>query len=253
MSELVLLHGVGLDHRMWHRCLRPLRTRHRVRALDLLGHGSSAPAPAGAELADLAADVADRLTEPAHLVGFSLGALVAQQVALDHPALVRSLVLVSPVAARGPAESAAVAQRLAVAERDFPAAASAALDRWMPSRWQAREPDLARELRATLLGNDQDSYLTCYRIFSTADQALWPRLPEITAPTLAITGAQDSGSTPEMAHRLAGAIPGARAVVVPGVRHLLPLQDPHTLAEHILAHTQEVDHGVTTSQPLHRR
>lgn len=253
MTELVLLHGVGLDQRMWHRCVRPLRARHQVRTVDLLGHGGSAPAPAGAELADLAGDVADRLNEPAHLVGFSLGALVAQQVALDHPGLVRSLVLVSSVAARGPAESAAVAERLAVAQRDFPAAVAAALDRWMPAEWQAREPELARDLRTTLLGNDHRSYLTCYRIFGTADQTLWPRLPEITAPTLAITGAQDPGSTPEMTHRLAGAIPRARAVVVPGARHLLPLQDPHTLVEHILAHTQEVDHGVTTPQPLHRR
>ncbi len=253
MSDLLLLHGIGLNRRMWRRCLGPLGVRHRARALDLLGHGHAGPAPEGATLADLADDVASRMNGPAHVVGFSLGAMVAQQLALEHPALVRSLVLVNAVAGRSPAESAAVDERLTLAERDFGAAANAAVDRWMPSAWRTSEPDLAAELRATLLGTDNRSYLRCYRVFATADQELWPRLPEITVPTLAITGADDFGSTPEMTHRLADAIPGARAVVVPGVRHLLPMQDPDTLVQHILSHTTEVDHDVAAPPALHRR
>lgn len=249
MSNLLLLHGVGLNRRMWRRCLDPLGARHRVRALDLLGHGQASPAPEGTTLADLAADVAGRMDGPAHVAGFSLGAMVAQRLALEHPELVRSLVLVSSVAARSPAESAAVAERLALAERDFPAAATAAVERWLPTG----DPELAAELRATLLGTDRRSYLTCYRVFATADRELWPRLAEIPAPTLAITGADDPGSTPEMTHRLATAIPGARAVIVPGVRHLLPMQAPDTLVQHILSHTTEVDHDVAAPSALHRR
>lgn len=253
MSDLLLLHGIGLNRRIWRRCLDPLGARHRVRALDLLGHGQADPAPAGTTLADLADDVARRMDGPAHVVGFSLGAMVAQQLALDRPELVRSLVLVSSVAVRSPTESAAVAARLALAERDFPAAVTAAVDRWLPASCQASDPDLAAELRDTLLDTDHRSYLRCYRVFATADEELWPRLPEITAPALAITGADDPGSTPEMTQRLAVAIPGARAAIVPGVRHLLPLQEPDTLVQHILSHTTEVDHDVAAPPALHRR
>lgn len=249
MTDLLLLHGVGLNRRMWRRCLDPLGARHRVRALDLLGHGQASPAPAGTTLADLAAHVVGRMAGPAHVAGFSLGAMVAQRLALEHPELVRSLTLVSSVAGRSPAESAAVAERLTLAERDFPAAASAAVERWLPDG----DPELAAELRSTLLGTDRRSYLACYRVFASADQELWPRLPEITAPTLAITGADDPGSTPEMTHRLAMAIPGARAVLVPGVRHLLPMQAPGTLVQHILSHTTEVEHDVAAPSALHRR
>ena len=249
MTDLLLLHGVGLNRRMWRRCLNPLGARHRVHALDLLGHGQASPAPEQTTLADLADDVAGRMSGPAHVVGFSLGAMVAQRLALDHPALVRSLTLVSSVAARSPVESAAVAERLALAERDFPATARAAVERWLPNG----DPELAAELRATLLDADRRSYLACYRVFATADQELWPRLPEITAPTLAITGADDPGSTPEMTHRLAATIRGARAVIVPGVRHLLPMQAPDTFVQHILSHTTEVDHDVAAPSALHRR
>lgn len=253
MTALSLLHGVGLDRHLWDRCVQPLGTRHRVSTPDLLGHGAAGFAPSGTTLAGLADDIAGGLSEPAHLVGFSLGALVAQQVTLDHPALVRSLVLVSSVADRGPRESAAVAERYALAERDYPAAVAGAIERWMPAGWQAAEPDLAARLRSTLLANDRDSYHTCYRIFASADRELWPRLPQISVPTLAITGELDPGSTPEMTRRLAAVIPQARAVVVPGIRHLVPLQAPELLVEHILTHTTEVDHGLTAPPALHRR
>lgn len=253
MSDLVLLHGVGLDRRMWRRCTQSLSRRHDVRALDLPGHGTAGPAAPDTTLSEIAQDVADQLDGASHIVGFSLGALVAQQVAIDHPGLVRSLVLVSSVAARTPAESTRVLDRLAMAERNFPATVSAAVERWLPAPSHGAEAELAEEIRATLLGNDLLSYLTCYRVFATADQQLWPRLPDITAPTLAITGEHDSGSTPEMAQRLAAAIPHAHAVIVPHVRHLLPLQAPDTLVEHILTHTTEVDHGTTASPALHRR
>jgi len=243
---ILLLHGVGLDRRMWSRCRLPGAV-----ALDLLGHGSAGPAPPGTALADLAEDVAARMAGPAHVVGFSLGALVAQRLAITRPELVRSLTLVSSVADRSPEESAAVAGRLAHSERDFPATVRAALERWMTPEWRAEEPELLEQLRTTLLGTDRPSYLACYRVFATADAELWPGLPRIGAPTLAITGAEDPGSTPAMTRKLAEAIPGARAVVVPGARHLLPLEHPARLTDEILALTTEVDHG--TARPLHRR
>lgn len=241
MTELVLLHGVGLDHRMWKRCRDALESAHRVHAPDLLGHGSAAATPDGATLDDLAAHVATRLPASAHVVGFSLGALVAQRIALTRPELVRSLVLVSAVARRSAEQAARVGQRLTTAKHDFDAAATSAVDRWMSAQWQDEEPALAHELHETLVSNGRTSYLRCYQIFATADRWLWPELPNITAPTLAVTGADDIGSTPEMSQRLAATIPNAHAVVVPDARHLLPLEKPNRLSEAILAHTTKVD------------
>ncbi|WP_116113282.1 alpha/beta fold hydrolase [Amycolatopsis ruanii] len=241
MSPLLLLHGVGLDHRMWDRCLPALRRRHRVSAPDLPGHGSAAPAGGGITVSDLAAAV--RPAEPAHVVGFSLGALVAQCLAVEEPGLVRSLTLVSSVARRTPEQAAAVRARLAAAQRSPAETADAAIGRWMSPEWRAAEPELAGELRRTLLGNDHASYLACYRVFATADEWLWPRIGGITAPTLAVTGAADPGSTPEMTRLLASRIPGARAVVVPGAQQLLPLEEPDLLTEEILSHTEEADRG----------
>jgi (E)-2-((N-methylformamido)methylene)succinate hydrolase len=198
-----------------------------VVALDLLGHGANRPAPEGTTLRDLADDVAAALPAAAHLVGFSLGALVAQHLARHRPDLVASLTSVSSVCRRTESERAAVLGRLAAAQEDFPASVEASLQRWYDGT--DTDPELVRATRATLLANDVASYLNCYRVFATADAEIGPELPRITAPALAVTGELDPGSTPDMTRRLAAAMPDCRAVVVPGARHMLPVQRPQEL------------------------
>ena len=229
-ADVVLLHGVGLDHTMWDRVAPGLAgDGHTVHVPDLLGHGTAPDAPAGTTLSDLAAPVADRLAgigRPVHLVGFSLGALVATRVALDHPDRVATVTLVSGVVGRTEAERAAVAGRLETARSDPAATVDAAVARWFSPGWAAEEPGLVARVRAVLAGNRRASYLACYAVFARADAELWPELPRMVPPVTAVTGADDPGSTPAMSEALAARVPDGRAVIVPGARHLLPLERP---------------------------
>lgn len=226
-ATVVLLHGVGLDHTMWAPVRSRLPHELRVVAPDLLGHGANAAAPEGTTLEDLARDVVEHLDGPAHLVGFSLGALVAQHIAVTQPQTVASLTSVSSVCARTDAERASVLGRLATADSDFEASVEASIDRWFTGT--DVDPEVVAATRATLLANDRPSYLACYRVFATADEELAPRLVSITSPALAITGADDPGSTPDMTERLAARIPGCRAEVVAGARHMFPVVQPDAL------------------------
>jgi pimeloyl-ACP methyl ester carboxylesterase len=224
---VVLLHGVGLDHTMWRPVTALLHDEFEVLTPDLLGHGKNEPARDGVTLRELADDVAAALPGSAHLVGFSLGALVAQHLARHRPDLVASLTSVNSVCRRTESERTAVLGRLAVAEADFPASVEASLKRWYDGT--GTDPELVAETRATLLANDLASYLNCYRVFATGDAEIGPELPQITTPALAITGELDPGSTPEMTRRLAAALPDCRAVIVPDARHMLPVQRPREL------------------------
>ncbi|GAA4623392.1 alpha/beta fold hydrolase [Actinoallomurus vinaceus] len=255
--DLVLIHGVGLDRSMWDRCLPELARHHRVTVVELRGHGRSPRAEPGITVADLASDVAEVAAGASHVVGFSLGALVAQELALAAPARVRSLTLVASVADRGPEEAAAVRARLDRAAADFEGAARAAVERWFSDEWAAREPRRRREVLATLLANDRTSYLACYEVFATADRDLWPRLGEISALTLAVTGSDDPGSTPAMARRIASAIPRARSLIIPGARHLLPLERPaelcHAIRTHVRSASADIRHDPSAASASHRR
>jgi pimeloyl-ACP methyl ester carboxylesterase len=212
---------------MWTPVATLLQEDFEVLALDLPGHGGRGPAPDGITLGDLAEAVAGSVEPGSHLVGFSLGALVAQHLARYRPDLVATLTSVSSVCRRTDDERAAVLSRLATAAADFPASVAASLQRWYAGT--RTDPELVRQTEATLLANDVKSYLNCYRVFATADAEIAPELPRITVPALAVTGENDPGSTPEMTHRLADALPDCRAVVVPDARHMLPVERPRDL------------------------
>lgn len=228
-GTVVLLHGVGLDHTMWGPVRSRLPQGLRVVTPDLLGHGANVAAPEGTTLEDLARDVIERLDGPTHLVGFSLGALVAQHIAVTQPRIVASLTSVSSVCARTDVERASVLGRLATAASDFESSVEASLDRWFAGA--EVDPEIVAATRATLLANDRSSYLACYRVFATADEQLAPQLHGITSRALAITGADDPGSTPQMTERLAARIPDCRAEVVASARHMFPVVQPEALTD----------------------
>ncbi|MEU6841688.1 alpha/beta fold hydrolase [Streptomyces sp. NPDC046716] len=238
---LVLLHGVGLDRTMWDPVTALLADRFTVIALDLPGHGDLPPVRGEVTLASLAAGVADHVPVGSHLVGFSLGALVAQQLALHGPEMVRTLTSVSSVCRRTATEREAVRARLHMAESDFAASTAASLERWYADT--AVPSDVIGKTEATLRANDIESFLDCYRVFANADAELAPRLEEITVPALAITGENDPGSTPAMTHRLAAALPSCRAVIVPKARHMLPVECPETFAETLTTFIEQSAHG----------
>ncbi|MET8982654.1 alpha/beta hydrolase [Streptomyces sp. NPDC004539] len=237
---VVLLHGVGLDHTMWEPTAALLADRFTVLALDLPGHGTRPPVRDGVTLADLSAGVADEIPAGSHLVGFSLGALVAQDVALHRPELVATLTSVSSVCARTAHERASVLDRLRIAEADFTASAAASLKRWYDGT--DVDPNRVARTESTLLANDIGSFLSCYRVFATADADLAPDLPDIAVPALAVTGENDPGSTPEMTDRLAAALPNCRAVVIPRARHMLPVECPEAFVDCLTTFIGECAH-----------
>ncbi|GAA2314256.1 alpha/beta hydrolase [Streptomyces kunmingensis] len=226
---LVLLHGVGLDRTMWEPVTALLADRFTVLAPDLPGHGTRPPVADGVSLAELADAVADGIPAGSHVAGFSLGALVAQHLALHRPELTATLTSISSVCRRTPEERTAVQARLRTAEADFAASTAASLERWYAGT--TVPPEVVRRTEAVLRANDVGSFLACYRVFAAGDAELAPHLAAITVPSLAVTGENDPGSTPDMTHRLAEALPSCRAVIVPGARHMLPVERPKELAE----------------------
>ncbi|MDJ1370882.1 alpha/beta fold hydrolase [Gulosibacter molinativorax] len=228
-TPVVLLHGVGLDRSMWQSTTARLAQRGRdAVALDLPGHGAQPPLTSKTSLRELAEDVLARMPEgESHLVGFSLGALIAQHIARYFPERIASLTSVSSVCQRTPEESASVLERLETARCDIQASTERSIHRWYPQGTTVSAEEIA-ETRRILEANDPDSFLYAYEVFATGDQELADELQRIHAPALAITGELDPGSTPEMTRRLAAAIPGCRASIVPDARHMLPLEATDT-------------------------
>lgn len=226
---VALIHGVGLDHHMWSAQAEALSDNFTVLRYDLPGHGNTPPRQGELDLDVLAAQLVSLLDEEdiqrAHVVGFSLGALIAQAFALAHSERLLRLVLISSVYDRGPAAREAVLKRLKQAERNGSGSiAQAALNRWFTDGYRNAHPQQVEKIEMRLRANTPKGFLPAYRLFARADRRLAGRLGEIKAPVLVVTGEDDSGSTPEMARCMSDAIPNAKCRIIPGVRHMLPVE-----------------------------
>jgi (E)-2-((N-methylformamido)methylene)succinate hydrolase len=241
-SSIVLIHGVGLDHTMWNRVRLGDR---RVVTYDLLGHGSAAPLPSGSDLStliDQLRSVCDAVPSPIDIVGFSLGALIAQGFALSYPERVRRLILVSGVFNRSADERSAILRRVAdVREGGYLSNVAIAIDRWFAPEFAAAHPDVLATVTERMMNNDVASYANAYEIFATADEKLAAEVRRITCPTLVVTGELDPRSTPAMSHALAVTVANGHVVVLPGARHLTPLEVADELARLITTFVEEPD------------
>lgn len=241
---MVFVHGVGLDRGMWDGVIECLSPRYTCIAFDMPGHGET-PLPSGevtltsyAEALAAAVAEADR---PA-VVGFSMGAMVAQAFAARHPEALSRLVLMNAVFRRDPAQRAAIEERLALAERDGPQALiDAAIERWFTDAARTAMPDSIAAARRRLEANDPAQFLAAYRVFARADAELAPLAARIGCPVLAMTAEHDRNSTPAMTHALAAALPEGRAEILPGLAHGAPIEDPARVAAALDAFLSEGD------------
>jgi 3-oxoadipate enol-lactonase len=223
--DVLLIGGLGDTVESWQFQLDGLADRYRVTAFDNRGAGRTAM-PGGKvsveEMADDAAGVLRALdVASAHVAGFSGGSITAQEVALRHPGLVRSLVLQStwPVPDRYLRSWMRFVHWLvevAPSER-------AALEAFYLDIYTARahnDGTVDRFIEEVLAFPHQQStedfqhYLDPLMDHDTSD-----RLPQITAPTLVLAGGRDSTARPELCRAVADLIPGARFKVLEGECH----------------------------------
>ncbi|BCQ57015.1 alpha/beta fold hydrolase [Burkholderia gladioli] len=231
--ELVCIHGVGSYLEAWQGAINALGGGFRVLSFDLRGHGRSERVKGRYEIDDFAGDVL-ALADHAgfarfDLAGFSLGGLIAQRLALTHPARLRRLVLLATVAGRTAEERARVAERLAALQAgERGAHYDASLSRWLTEDFQARHPALVDELRRRNARNDPDCYAAAYRVLAQTD--FGGLIDQIAMPTLIATGECDAGSNPRMARYMHERIPDSRLAILPNLRHSLLNEAPEQVA-----------------------
>ncbi|GJE27670.1 alpha/beta fold hydrolase [Methylobacterium organophilum] len=227
-TPILFIHGVGLDHTVWRPQMAAFAGQRPVHAYDMMGHGGS-DGPAGKpELADYAAQLVGVLDAlkigRAHLVGHSMGAMVALEAALSHPERVGSVTALNAVYRRSAEQSRAVLRRVEALEAgEAGPGVETTLARWFGSPVPPSLAEEAERMRALLERADGRGYALAYRVFATADAAYAERLPGLSVPALFMTGQHDPNSTPDMTRAMAAAVPGARGLVLSGERHMMPL------------------------------
>lgn len=230
-ETVLLLHGLGSSALEWEPQVEALARHRRVIAFDARGHGRSDKPPGPYSIALFRQDAA-RLLEalaaaPAHVVGFSLGGMVAFDLAVHRPELVRSLVIVNSgpeFLLRGAAARLWLWLRLLrVRLRGMRSMGAAIARETLPRPEQAALRERVAELWSH---NDPRAY--CASLRALPGWSVAEALPRIAVPTHVITADADYTS---VAYKRAWAerMPTARVEVIPDTRHLLPAENPAAL------------------------
>jgi pimeloyl-ACP methyl ester carboxylesterase len=235
-DPVVLIMGIGYDSTLWQLHQVPALSREfKVVTFDNRDAGRSTQAGGHYTIGDMADDVAgllDALEIPrAHLLGLSMGALIAEEFALRHGEKLNRLVLSGPDAAPARQVFHPIAVWNWVKANDASGANFAAQQfTWLFSTAFLRDRAAVEQTIEFLSSNPNpvgpDAYARQAQAYLEYDPA--GRLSGIRAPTLVIVGEQDLLTPPWIAREVAAAIPGAQLEIIAGegASHVVPIERP---------------------------
>jgi 3-oxoadipate enol-lactonase len=231
--HVVLIHSLAMDRTFWRPVAERLAARASVLTHDCRGHGRS-DKPHGEVTvehhADDLADLLDRLGWRSALVaGASMGGCIALAFAIRHPPRVSTLALVDTTAWYGPDAPRNWEQRAnAALASGLSSLTDFQVTRWFGDKFRADHPQVVKDCVDLFVRNDVEAYAQTCRMLGACD--LRAGLASITAPTAIVVGEEDYATPPAMAQAMHEAIVGSTLTVLPGARHLTPLERPEEVA-----------------------
>jgi 3-oxoadipate enol-lactonase len=232
-SPMVMIHGAQGDQTMFNDLASRFAAHFRVLTFDQRGSGLSEKPHTAYTISLLADDTAALMDHvgfsAAHAIGVSMGGTIAQELALRHPAKVRSMVLgcTTPggshaIGIGGGAFTAAYSTRSMSAEERGRALAEAAFTKGYVEQHPEIVPAMIEARRQRLL----DPAALEQRMKAVLAHDAYDRLPQIGCPTLVITGKDDALVAWQNSQLLADRIPGARLVLLQPAGHCFWLEQP---------------------------
>ncbi|MFH2103156.1 MAG: alpha/beta hydrolase [Chloroflexota bacterium] len=240
---VLLLHGMGANCASWSLQIpRLIEAGFRPIAPDAPGFSQSPYDGTGWTIPRVSAMMMDLLTElgtgPAHVVGISMGGVIAQQLARDQPQMISRLVLVNTFSALRPATLGGWAYFLwrlvLVHTLGLPAQAKVVARRIFHV---SEQEDLRKMLITAITQSDPRAYRAAMRSLGLFNSKPW--LIDIRIPTLVITADQDTTVNPILQGVLARGISCARQVVITGAGHAVTIDQPEKFNRELLRFLSE--------------
>jgi len=220
---VVLIHGVGLNYSIWEPQINAFD--NTVLAYDILGHGKTPLQKEDISFNDFSDQLLDLINElnfeKIHLVGFSIGSLIARNFATRFNDKLKSLTLLCSIYKRSNEQQKIVSDRFELAKKSK-GLSKQALKRWFTDEYLEKNPDTYNKISSLLDANDMNNFLKVYSLFvNHKDQEDFSK---IKVKTLVMTGEGDIGSTPEMTKELSKVIENSKYIIIPKGKHLCGIE-----------------------------
>ncbi len=221
---IVFVHGVGLTYEIWQPQLDFFKDYSNL-SYDILGHGKSSLTKQNISFNDFSDQLIELINElkieKIHLVGFSIGSLVARNFATRYGERLRSLILLGSIYKRSEQQQKIVNERFNQAKKELKLS-RLALKRWFTNKYSENNPDTYEKISSILSGNNMANFLRVYELFVKHKND--EDFKKIQAKTLVMTGENDIGSTIEMSQQLNNVIKGSELKIIKDGKHLCGIE-----------------------------
>ena len=226
-----MTHSLASDGGMWAEQLPVLLAAgYRVLRLDMRGHGGSDPVPGPYTMSELAGDVVAALDHlgfnRVHYIGLSIGGMIGQALAIEHPQRLISAMLCDTMPVY-PQDGLAIWEERKKAVRQVNSVephADGSMSRWLTDAFKAKNPARYQQLRDTVAATSAQGYLGCVEAISQMD--FLAGLPWVKIPVMTLCGCDDVGTPPEANRRIAALVANGRYAEIAHALHFPNVEHP---------------------------
>ena len=221
---IVLIHGVGLSHEIWQPQLDYFKD-YTTLSYDILGHGKTPLNIKNISFDNFSEQLLNLINElkfdKVHLIGFSIGSIIARNFAIKHNDLLQSLTLLGSIYKRSEEQQKIINDRFALAKNNLKLSRKA-LTRWFTDKYLEENPNTYEKISSILEKNNMENFLKVYELFVLHKND--ENFQNIKVNTLIMTGENDMGSTVDMSKKLCEVINNSQLKVIKDGKHLCGIE-----------------------------
>ena len=236
-APIVLVHGVGLNHTIWEPQIDAFD--NSVLAYDILGHGKTPLNNDNISFDNFSNQLINLIDElkmkKIHLIGFSIGSLIARNFASKFNDRLESLTLLCSIFNRTEKQQQIVKDRFELVKKSK-SLSKQALKRWFTDDYLEKNPNTYNKISSILEQNNMENFLKVYELFINHKDN--EKFKNIKTKTLVMTGEEDIGSTPEMSENLSKVINNSKVKIISKGKHLCGIECADDVNMSIRKHIQ---------------
>ena len=225
-NPIIFVHGIGLNHEIWDQQINFLKNYNTI-VYDLIGHGKTPFNKNQIAMKDFSNQLlklVDGLNiNKFHLVGFSIGSLIARDFAASYNNRLSSLTIFGTVYKRSEDEKRQIINRYETMKLKKDITKTRAVKRWFTEKFLKKNPKVYKKIYSMLESTNHETWLKIYRLFVQHEDDDM-KIKQITAKTLIITGQEDIGSKPKMSEEISKLIQGSYCKIIKNGRHLCNIE-----------------------------
>jgi len=223
---IVFIHGVGLTKEIWQPQIDFFKDNNLL-TYDLIGHGDTPLEKTQLNFKDFTEQLLNLIDElninKIHLIGFSLGSLIARHFASEYNDRLSSLTLHGSIYKRSLEQKRVIENRFELIKTNDLASKKMSLRRWFSEEFIKNNKEIYDKIYSMLDKNDQKNLLKAYKLFVFYEDDD-DMINKIKAKTLVTTGQFDVGSTSEMAKNLSTQIKSSKFIEIKNGKHLCNIE-----------------------------